>query len=299
MPIKTVAILSPGEMGAAVGAALHKGGLDMVTCLAGRSAPTAERAKAAGFRAVGDAETLLGEADLVLSILPPEQAPEQAATVAAAMRRSGNRPPYADCNAVSPGTAMRIGEIIRAAGALYVDVGIVGAPPGRTDKPTRFFVSGTNAALMDALDGKGIDVRQCGPEEGRASAIKMCYAAITKGTSALHAAVLIAAERLGVSEELHEELPYSVAPLYKRMEAMVPALPAVSGRYIGEMREIARTMDAAGLSPDFHIGATELYELLEKSPFASERRDTVDPDRTLRQTIEVCARYVGTRPAVE
>lgn len=298
MTIRTVAIMSPGEMGAAFGRALHQHGFDVVTWLGGRSGPTRERAKAAGFREVATLDALLGEADIVLSILPPELAPALAETVAAVMKRCDRRPPYVDCNAVSPETARRIGAIIRGAGAPFIDGGIVGNPPGKA-KPTRLFVSGEAAGLMDQLNGKDIDVRQSGPEVGRASAIKMCYAAITKGTSALHAAVLIAAERLGVAEELHVELPYSVPDLYRRMESMVPALPAVSGRYIGEMKEIARTMDSAGVTPNFHIGATELYELLATTPFAAERRDTVDPNRGLRRTVEVAAEYVKARPAAE
>lgn len=143
---------------------------------------------------------------------------------------------------------------------------------------------------MGAFDGKGIVVRQCGPEIGRGSAVKMAYAGISKGTSALHAAMLIAAERLGVADELHEELKTSQATMYQRMENMTPALPAVSGRYVGEMLEIAKTMAACGMTPGFHQGAADLYALLGESPFASERRDTVDKNRTLRQTIEVCAR---------
>jgi 3-hydroxyisobutyrate dehydrogenase-like beta-hydroxyacid dehydrogenase len=296
--IKTVAILSPGEMGAAVGRALHRHGFDVMTWLGGRSGPTRERAREAGFRETDTLEALLGLADIVLSILPPERAPAIAQTVATAMKRSGHRPPFVDCNAVSPETARRIGAVITGAGAAFIDAGIVGNPPGKA-KPTRFFVSGEAAGVMDDFNGKDIDVRQSGPEIGRASAIKMCYAAITKGTSALHAAVLIAAERLGVADELHVELPYSVPDLYRRMETMVPALPAVSGRYIGEMEEIARTMDSAGLTPNFHLGATELYRLLETTPFAAERRDTVDRSRGLRRTVQVAAEYVKARSAAE
>lgn len=298
MTFKTVAIMSPGEMGAAVGKALRGNGYDVITCLGGRSGPSADRARAAGFREVASLEALLTEAGIVLAILPPEHAPALADSIAAAMKSSGKHPPYVDCNAVSPDTARRIAGVIRGAGAVFVDAGIVGSPPGKA-KPTRFFVSGAEAGLMDEFNGKGIDVRQSGLEIGRASAVKMCYAAITKGTSALHSAVLIAAERLGVADDLHTELQFSVADMYKRMEALVPALPAVAGRYIGEMKEIARTMDSAGVTPNFHVGATELYQLLEKTPFASERRDTVDPNRGLRKTVEVAASYVKARPAAE
>src|SRR5690606_3380875 len=199
MTIRTVAILSPGEMGSAVGSAFHASGLDVITTLEGRSGPTRKRAAAAGFRDAGSLDAVLAQADIVLSIMPPEFATATAETVAAAMRRTGHAPPYADCNAVSPDTARRIAAMIAAAGARFIDGGIVGRPPNRTDQRTRFFVAGPDAALMDAFDCRGVDIRQCGPEIGRGSAIKMCYAAITKGTSALHAAVLIAAEALGVA----------------------------------------------------------------------------------------------------
>ncbi len=298
MPLNRIAILVPGEMGAAVGKAFGDNGLEVITCLEGRSEPTRKRARAAGFRDVADLETLLGEADIVLSIMPPEHAPATVAKVAAAMKSSGSTPPYADCNAVSPETACAMQAVIEGAGAVYVDGGIVGSPPGKS-VPTRFYMSGRDAALMDGLDGKGIDVRQCGPEIGRGVAVKMCYAAITKGTSALHTAVLIAAESLGVSDEIHHELATSVGALYKRMENVVPKLPAVSGRYIGEMKEIARTMESAGVTANFHVGATELYRLLEKTPFAAERRDTVDPDRTLKQSLAVFAEYLPVKSAPE
>ena len=298
MAFKTVAILMPGEMGGAVGKALSEGGLDVITCLDGRSPPTAERAAAAGFRPVVDLETLLGEAEIVLSILPPEHAPALARKVAGVMESSGLTPPYVDMNAVSPDTARAMQKVMEGAGAVYIDGGIVGSPPGGK-LPTRFFVSGENAGLMDGLDGLGIDVRQCGPEIGRGVAVKMCYAGITKGTSALHTAVLMAAESLGVADEIHQELALSVGALYKRMESVVPKLPAVSERYIGEMKEIAKTMESAGVTPNFHVGATELYQVLVKTPFAAERRDTVDPDRTLKQTMEVSATCLPDKTAAE
>jgi 3-hydroxyisobutyrate dehydrogenase-like beta-hydroxyacid dehydrogenase len=299
MSYRTVAILVPGEMGAAVGKAFHAGGLEVLTCLAGRSDATRDRAAEAGFRDVGSLEALLAAAEVVLSILPPESAPDMAASVAAAMKASGHTPPYADCNAISPDTARAMQAVIEGAGAIYIDGGIIGNPPGGGKLATRFYMSGPQAALMDGLDGLGIDVRQCGPEIGRGAAVKMCYAGITKCSRALETAVLIAAEKLGVADEIHAELEASAAAIYKRMEYMIPRLPAVSGRYIGEMKEIAHTMESAGVTAQFHVGATELYQLLEQSPFASERRDTVDPDRTLRQTVEVCARSVPSKSAAQ
>lgn len=299
MTIETVGLLNPGEMGAAVGGALHENGFDVIVSLEGRSAATRDRAARYGLRDVGSLDDVIAAADMVLCIMPPEFSPAMADAVAASMGRTGHTPPYADCNAVSPETARKIESVITGAGAKFVDAGIVGSPPGKNPKPTRFFCSGPDAGLMDVFDGKGIAIKQCGPETGRGSAVKMCYAGITKGTSALHAAVLIAAEALGVADELYEELAFSQEAQLKRMERMTPALPAVSARYIGEMREIARTMGSVGVTTGFHDGATELYQLMEKSPFASEIRETVDKNRTLRQTIEVCAEYLPVRDAAE
>ncbi len=290
MTIETVAILSPGEMGSAVGRAFSEHGHTVITTLEGRSQPTRERALAAGFQDGGSLADVVAAADIVLSIMPPEHALAQAEATAGAMAQTGKTPPYADCNAVAPETAIRIGRIIADAGADFIDGGIVGSPPGKNPTPARLFVSGPGAPAMAAFDGKGIDVRQCGSEIGRGSSVKMVYAGITKGTSALHAAMMIAAERLGVGDELHGELQSSQAVMYKRMENMTPALPAVSGRYVGEMLEIAKTMAACDMPTGLHEGAAELYRLLDQSPFSSERRDTVDKSRTLRQTIEVCAR---------
>jgi putative dehydrogenase len=299
MTIKTVAILNPGEMGGAVGGALRDGGFDVIVCLDGRSEATRNRAKTYGLRDVGSLDAVITEADMVLCIMPPEFGTATADAVAEAMGRTGHTPPYAECNAIAPETAKEIEAVITGAGAVFIDAGIVGNPPGKGPKPTRIFTSGPDAALMDVFDGKGVAIKQCGPEIGRGSAVKMCYAGITKGTSALHAAILIAAEALGVTDELYEELTYSQEGQLKRMENMTPALPAVSARYIGEMNEISKTMGSVGVTTGFHDGSTELYQLLEKSPFASEIRETVDRSRTLRETVKVCAEYLPVRDAAK
>ena len=296
MIIEKIGLISPGEMGGAVGGALHANGFDVMCCLAGRGEETRERAERLGLRDVPDLQTMLLEADLMLCIMPPEFGPATADAVAAAMKSSGATPPFAECNAVAPETSRSMAAVIKAAGAVYIDAGIVGSPPGKGSGP-RFYVSGPEASLMDELDGKGIFVRQSGPEVGRGSALKMCYAAVTKGTGALHTAVLVAAESLGISEELHAEFKDSIPDMFQRMERMVPGLPAVSGRYIGEMKEIAKTMADAGVTPNFHVGATELYELLVQTPFAAESRDTMDKSRTMVQSVEAFAKFAPVKPA--
>ena len=150
---------------------------------------------------------------------------------------------------------------------------------------------------MEALDGKGIVVRSMGDEIGRASAIKMCYAAGTKGTSALYTALLTAAEALDISKELEAELRSSQPDMYRRMEGQVPTLPIKAGRWIGEMEEIASAFEHAGVTPRFHQGAAEVFRLLSETPFATETRETLDRGRTLNDTIQAVVDLLPAEPA--
>ncbi len=295
----TIAILSPGDMGGGVGAALIEHGHDVISCVAGRSAATRARAERLGFRLIADLDTVVAEAGLVLSILPPEIAPDQARNVADAMRRCGNAPPYADCNAVAPETARCIGALFEGTGAPFIDCGIIGWAPRPGGAPTRFYVSGEAAALMDALDGKGISVRQAGPEIGRASAVKMCYASISKGTNALHTAAMTVADALGVGETVRDEIGESVPAVMERMRGNIPRLPADAGRWVGEMEEIARTYASVGVTAGFHRGAAEMFRLLDSTPFGRETRETLDPERTLEETVAACVRNLPMRDAAE
>ena len=137
-------------MGGAVGGAFAENGFTVITTLDGRSGPTCERALASGFQDGGSLADVVAAADILLSIVPPEYALAQAKATAAAMTETGKIPPYADCNAVAPETAVRIGQIIADAGADCIDGGIIGSPPGGNSRPTRFFVSGPGAAAMGA-----------------------------------------------------------------------------------------------------------------------------------------------------
>jgi len=291
MTFRTIAVISAGDMGHAVGGALREGGYDVVTLLEGRSPLTQERAKRVGLRSLPDLDAVVASCDLFLSILPPALAPELADKVAAAIKHSGNKPLYADMNAIAPETVKGIAKTIEATGAGFVDGGIIGNPPGK-GAPTRIFVSGKRAAEIVALAGAKMDIRACGDAPGRASAVKMCYAGLTKGSNALFAAVLTAAEALGVSAEVRGEFQASQAELYKRMNASVPFLPADAWRYTGEMEEIAATFASVGVTPKFHEGAADLYRLLDTTPFAKETRETLDRSRTLEQAVKVYAEHL-------
>ena len=288
----TIAILSPGDMGHAVGRALIAGGHRAVTDLSGRSAHTRGLAAAGGLEDLGSLDAVVAAADLVLSILPPSDAPALAEAVADAMTRTDARPVYADCNAVSPATVASVAETIARAGASFIDCGIIGAAPGK-GTPTRFYVAGPDTGIMEAIEAPEVWVKPLGAEIGRASAMKMCYASLTKGTNALHVAVLTAAARLGLGDEITEEFKYSQKSTLAKMGAVVPFLPADAARWVGEMWEISATYRDAGLPPGFHEGAAAVFELLAQTPFAAETRETLDRTRTLEQAVRVYAETRG------
>jgi len=294
-----VAILSPGDMGHAVGALLRERGFRLVSVLADRSELTRDRAARAGIEDAGDLDGVLRAAEGMLAILPPAEAEPLARRVAEAMARTGCKPIYADCNAVSPATARRIGDAIAAAGAPFIDAGIIGAPPARGRGDTRVYASGPQVKWLESLAGRGerggMAVIALGDEIGRASAIKMVYAALTKGTMTLQAAVLVTAMRLGVFEELSRELEKSQAEAWARM-GILPFLPADSGRWIGEMEEIAATFRDAGVPDGFHRGAAAIFRMMAATPFAAESRETLDRSRSLEDAIRVFAEHL---PAAE
>ncbi len=294
MGLETIAILSPGDMGHGVGKALVDHGYRVITCLAGRSQRTRDLAETAGILDVPSLEEMTLQADLVMSILVPAQAVGVARDVADAMRACGVSRPFADCNAVSPRSASEMATIIRAAGGDYIDGGIIGGSPARGAVP-RIYTSGPRAGFMDELDGKGIAIRNLGPSIDRASGMKMCYASLTKGTNALRVAMLTAAQSLGLYDELIEELEFSQNDALSAMESGIPGLPANSGRWIGEMEEIAETFDAAGVTTGFHQGAAEIFRLLASTPFADESPETIDRNRTLKDTIEAVAEELPER----
>jgi 3-hydroxyisobutyrate dehydrogenase-like beta-hydroxyacid dehydrogenase len=278
MTISTIGVMSPGDMGHAVGRALGQSGFRVVTALAGRSDLSRELAARGGLEDAGTVEALVSEADLVLSIMPPSAATAFATCAAEAMQSTDATPLYADCNAIAPATSRNIGEIIGAAGASYVDGGIIGPPPGHA-APPRLYVSGPDAGQLVPLSGAELNIVSLGDEIGRASALKMCYAALTKGSMTLDTAVLLAGTQLGVYDELKAELAGSQQAAFKRMENRVPWLATDAGRWIGEMEEIAATFDAAGLPAGFHQAAADIFRLLASTPLAEETRDTADRAR--------------------
>lgn len=291
MELNTIAILMPGDMGHAVGRVLREHGHDVICALDGRGQHTHNLAAQAGLRDVGSLSAVIGEADMILSILPPAAASGLAHDVAKEMTASGKTPIYVDCNAIAPETTIAIGQTITNVGAKFIDAGIIGMAPGIGAGP-RFYVSGPDHALMQSLDGKGFQVIGMGENIGQGSAIKMAYAGLTKGTWTLQTAVLLAAEQLGVSEALLAEFEHSQAATLAAMRARVPFIPADSARWVGEMEEIAQTFGDAGVTPGFHDGAAEIFRVLERTPFAAETRADMDRTRTLEEALAVYVQHL-------
>ncbi len=256
--MKTVALLHPGEMGAAIGACLGGRGLRVVWASAGRSAATRSRAKAAGLEDLGPLERALGAANIVLSVCPPHGALALAREVAG----HGFSGIYIDANAISPATVRNIGRLVEASKATFVDGGIIGPPP-IPGASSRIYLSGERARDIAALfAGSSLEAIPLEGPAGAASALKACYAAWTKGATALLAAIRALAEHEGVEAALLGEWKLSQPELQKRSEA-VTAQARKAWRWIGEMEEIAASFEAAGLPGGFHLAAADLYRRLE------------------------------------
>ena len=290
-PIKTVAILSPGDMGHAVGRLLREYELRVLTCLAGRSPRTKSLSDQAGITDIPTMEELVDQSDLILSITVSEAAPKLCQQVADAIAATGTSVLFAECNAISPQLSRQMEGIISATGSRYVDASIIGGPPRNGSSP-RFYVSGPHAPAMEELKGFGLDVRILGPETGQASGIKMCYAAMTKGSAALFTELLMAAEMLGLSKELLAEFQSSQPAVHQRMEGWLPGLPAKSNRWISEMQEIEATFDGLGLTPRIFQGVADIYRLVGSTPMGEETPESRDESRTLEETIKRLADHI-------
>jgi 3-hydroxyisobutyrate dehydrogenase-like beta-hydroxyacid dehydrogenase len=256
----TVAIVAPGNMGAAIGRRLAENGVRVMTSLAGRSAASAKRAQAAGMQAGDDAA--LVRSDLVLSIVPPGEAPAFAERMAPHLASATPKPVFVDCNAVSPATVARISEIIAPTGAPFVDGGIIGAPPQQGSKGPVLYVSGELAGRVMILRPHGLDVRVLEGGIGAASALKMSYAGITKGLTALGAAMLLGATRAGVAEALYAELAASQPALLPWFARQIPGMYQKAYRWVAEMEEIAEFLREDPAAAEMFRGAASLYARL-------------------------------------
>jgi putative dehydrogenase len=281
----TVAVMAQGTMGAGVGKRLNERGAEVRTLLSGRSEASAGRARAAGMRPAADERELLAGADYFLSILPPDQAEALAERLAPALQSLPVKPVYVDCNAISPQTAQRVAAIVEPTGAAFVDGGIIGGPPREGYSPA-IYASGPDAERTTALKDWGIDWRIIEGPIGAASGLKMSYAGITKGTTAIAAAMLLGAARFGCADALIAELSASQPEMLKRMQRNIPGMYDKAYRWVGEMQEISDFLDANAPSSEMYRGIAGLYQYLA----AAEAEDKPAVDNAIKTLDRVLGR---------
>jgi putative dehydrogenase len=273
-----IGVIAQGTMGSGVARRLHENGAEVRTLLSGRSTASAERARAAGMVAAADERGLLEGTDFFLSILPPGEAEQLARRLAPTLEALDPKPVYLDCNAVSPQTAIRIGEIIGPTGAHFVDAGIIGGPPRPGYKGPSIYASGEHVGEALPLRDWGIDLRAIEGPIGAASAVKMSYAGITKGTTAIAAAMLLGAARFGCAEALIAELSSSQPQMLARMRNGIPGMYDKAYRWVAEMEEISDFLEENPPSHDMYAAIARLYDYLA----AAHAEAQPGPDNAIR-----------------
>ncbi len=243
-------------MGAAIAASACNSGMDVYWCSEGRSAATLERANSLGLNALPSLQSLCDTCDLLISVCPPHAALELAELVMACNFQGI----YADVNAVSPTTVTTIASKLEKAGIEVVDGGIIGLPPV-TRGTTWLYLSGKAAAkVMDCFDAGPLETEVLSDRIGQASGLKICFAANSKGTAALHTAILAAADNMGVRDALENQWDIFNPGFTAKSHGRIRQVARKSWRFTGEMKEIAATLESNGLPREFFDAAAEIYE---------------------------------------
>ena len=263
---ETVAIVGTGEMGTAIGRRLREYGAHVRTSLHGRGAASARRVEAAGLEVRNDDGELIDGAGFLLSIVPPSQAAAVAERFHEALKAAPIKPLFVECNAIAPATVRRIAERLEPTGCGFIDAGIIGGPPPARRNPdarrTSIYASGKSAPLLERLSAFGLDIELLDERIGSASALKMCYAGLTKGLTALGSVMIRAAARNNLAAALHRELALSQGEMLKLLARRVPDMLPKAYRWIGEMEEIAGFLEDDPAGAEIFRGAARLYSLL-------------------------------------
>ncbi len=267
-----IGILNPGAMGVSIAASAQLAGHDVYWASSGRSADTRQRAEAQALQEMATLAELCARCETLLCVCPPDAA----LAVAEAVIAAGFRGLYCDGNAIAPQQARAIGNRLADAGIDFVDVSLIG-PPAWKRGTTRFYLSGPAAATIAALfEGAPAEAIVIGDDIGKASALKMVFAAQTKGFTALLSAIQGAAEALGVRGELDREWARRDPEVAAQRVNQVRGVTAKAWRFAGEMQEIAATFESAGMPPGFFQAAHEVYQRMARFKDAGESPDMVD-----------------------
>ncbi|MBX2823918.1 MAG: DUF1932 domain-containing protein [Gammaproteobacteria bacterium] len=253
-----VGIVHPGQMGVSLGSALVQTGHQVLWASENRSPESFERAQAAKLQDRSTLGELSSHCSVILSVCPPDQA----VNVARSVSDTGYSGSYIDCNAVSPATAHAVQSSFKPGQVNFVDGGIIG-PPAKQSGTTRLYLSGDNATDVAALfDDSIVDARVVGTQAGAASALKMAYAGWTKGSAALLMNQFALAKQQGVDDALMQEWALSIPGLSDRLAQAASGNAPKAWRFVGEMNEIADTLEQAGLPRQWFEGAAENYARL-------------------------------------
>lgn len=250
-----IGILHPGEMGITIAASAINSGHQVYWASRGRGEKTRARAQRYNLLEVDSLSELCQTCEIILSVCPPHAAEDVARSVV----ETGFQGLYTDANAISPQRCIKMGQFMQSTGIRFVDGGIIGGPAW-TPNETWLYLSGRHAQEISLCFSNGpLETKIVGDEIGKASALKMCYAAYSKGTTALLGAIVAASEALGVREELYQQWDMDNEGFSKQVNQRVARVTAKAWRFEGEMKEIADTLREAGMPGEFHEAAGEIY----------------------------------------
>jgi 3-hydroxyisobutyrate dehydrogenase-like beta-hydroxyacid dehydrogenase len=295
LKIEKVGFMTPGDMGQAVAAQIKARGFTVCTALDKRSERSKTLAREAGLTDLGSIQRLVSECDVVLSVMNPGAAVDFARDAADALRATKRQITIADCNAIAPDTVHEIAGIVEKAGGRFLDGGIIGPPP-RGKAKTNLYVSGPGAEDLKQLAGPQLQIHVVSQRIADASALKMCYAGLNKGTQALWLEILIAAKRLGVDELLEEQLRSSRSDLLDWAYNQYPKMPPKAYRWVPEMLEISKTLGSAGITPKVFEGAADIYKFVAATALGKETPEQVrDSERSGKTVVQSLAKERGSK----
>jgi 3-hydroxyisobutyrate dehydrogenase-like beta-hydroxyacid dehydrogenase len=288
MKFEKVGFMTPGDMGQAVAMQIKAQGFTVCTALDKRSERSRTLAREAGLTDVGSITRLISECDVVLSVMNPGAAVDFAREAAEALRATRRNILIADCNAIAPDTVHEIAAMVEQAGGRFLDGGIIGSPP-RGKTRTNLYVSGPGAEDLQQLAGPQLNVHVVSQRIADASALKMCYGALNKGTQALWLEILMAAQRLGVAELLEQQLRQSRGDLLDWALSQYPKMPPKAYRWVPEMLEISKTLGSSGVTPKVFQGAADIYRFVADTPLGKETPESRDKDRSGKAVVQELA----------
>ena len=288
MKIERIGFMTPGDMGQGVALQLKNKGFTVCTALEKRSDRSRKMAKEIGLTDVGSIARLTAESDLIMSVMNPGAAVDFAREAAAAIRNQSHKPTFIDCNAVAPDTMREIDELMKSAGARCLDGGIIGPPPRGTAK-TSLYISGPGAGDLQQIGNEQLRVTIMSERLGDASAIKACYSGFNKGTQGLLLQTLVAAQRLGVYEQLEKQLLSSKGDMYNWLLETLPQMPPKAYRWVPEMYQLAKTFEGVGMTPRIFQGEADMFEMIAATALGKETPENRDRSRTGKDVIKQLA----------